>query len=73
MPTPALAAGIIGTITSYVVAHHTSIGFMWPSTFGLAATLVVGGAMTAVSGARPTPEALRLTWRQVTQAPAGSL
>ena len=45
---------------------------MWPSTFGLAATLIVGAAMTAVSGARPTPEALRLTWRQVTQAPEGS-
>ena len=39
--TPALAAGIVGTVTSYVVAYHTSIGFMWPSTFGLAATLLV--------------------------------
>ena len=63
-----LVAGIVGTLTSYYVAYHTSIGFMWPSTFGLAATLLVGAAMTAVSGSRPTPEALRLTWRQVTQA-----
>ena len=45
---------------------------MWPSTFGLAATLLVGAAMTALSGARPTPEALRLTWRQVTQSPEGA-
>ena len=70
--TPALVAGVAGTLTSYWVAYHTSIGFMWPSTFGLAATLIVGAAMTAVSGVRPTPEALRLTWRQVTRAPEGS-
>jgi hypothetical protein len=66
--TPTLVAGIVGSLTSYYVAYHTSIGFMWPSTFGLAATLVVGGAMTAVSRSRPTPDALRLTWRQVTMA-----
>jgi hypothetical protein len=71
--TPTLVAGVAGSLASYYVAYHTTIGFMWPSTFGLAATLVVGGAMTAVGGARPTPEALRLTWRQVTQTPAGSL
>jgi SSS family solute:Na+ symporter len=65
--TPALVAGVAGTITSYYVAYHTSIGFMWPSTFGLAATLVVGAAMIAVSVTRPTPEALRLTWRSVTR------
>jgi hypothetical protein len=69
---PTLVAGVAGSLTSYYVAYHTSISFMWPSTFGLAATLIVGAAMTAVSGVRPTPEALRLTWRQVTQAPEGS-
>ena len=67
--TPVLVAGVAGSLTSYYVAYHTSIGFMWPSSFGLAATLLVGAAMTAVSAARPTPEALRLTWRMVTQAP----
>jgi SSS family transporter len=71
--TPTLVAGLAGSLTSYYVAYHTSIGFMWPSTFGLAATLVIGAAMTAVSGSRPTPAALRLTWRQVTLAPGGSL
>src|SRR5882672_5289921 len=70
--TPTLVAGIAGSLTSYYVAYHTSIGFMWPSTFGLAATLLVGAAMTSVSGARPTPAALRLTWRQVTDGPEGS-
>ena len=54
-------------MTSYYVAYHTSIGFMWPSTFGLAATLVVGWMLAAVTPARPTAEALRLTWRGVMQ------
>jgi hypothetical protein len=36
------------------------------------ATLIVGAAMTAVSSARPTPAALRLTWRGVTTAAEGS-
>jgi SSS family transporter len=67
--TPALVAGVAGSLASYYVAYHTSIGFMWPSTFGLAATLIVGAAMTALSGTRPAPEALLLTWRQVTGAP----
>jgi SSS family transporter len=66
---PALVAGVAGSFTSYYVAYHTSIGFMWPSTFGLAATLLAGAATTAVTRARPTPEALRLTWRHVTSAP----
>jgi hypothetical protein len=61
-------AGVAGSLTSYFVAYHTSIGFMWPSTFGLAATLLTGVAMTALSGSRPTPAALRLTWRDVTMA-----
>src|SRR6185503_15361924 len=42
---PVLVAGLVGTFTSYYVAYRTSIGFMWPSTFGLAATLVVGFAL----------------------------
>jgi len=65
---PTLVAGLVGTCTSYYVAYQSSIGFMWPSTFGLAATLVVGAALSALSGARPTPAALQLTWHQVMQA-----
>ena len=71
--TPATRTGMAGSLTSYYVAYHTSIGFMWPSTFGLAATMIVGAGMTAVSGSRPTADALLLTWRQVTMAPEGSL
>lgn len=64
--TPALVAGLTGTIVSYVVAYHTSIGFMWPSTFGLTATLLAGFAATRLTAARPTAAALELTWREVT-------
>ena len=63
--TPVLAAGIVGSLTSYLVAYHSSIGFMWPSTFGLAATLVVGIVLTAISSARPSATAAALTWRAV--------
>ncbi len=62
---PALVAGIAGTITSYVVAYHSPIGFMWPSTFGFAATLLVGAALTAVVRERPSAAALRLVWSAV--------
>ena len=70
--TPTLAAGVAGSVTSYYVAYHTSIGFMWPSTFGLAATLMVGAAMTADQQRRGRrAEALRLTWRDVTALAVG--
>jgi SSS family transporter len=62
---PVLIAGLAGTFTSYYVAYRTSIGFMWPSTFGLAATLAVGFALTAVLRTRPTEAAVRLTWWEV--------
>ena len=61
----ALAAGLAGTATSYYVAYHTSIGFMWPSTFGLAATIAIGAAIAALGRARPSSEALQLTWAAV--------
>jgi len=63
--TATLVAGIIGSFTSYYVAYHTSIGFMWPSSFGLAATIATGAALTSVSRSRPSAAALELTWRQV--------
>jgi ABC-type Co2+ transport system permease subunit len=66
---PTLIAGVFGTLVSYVVAYHTSIGFMWPSTFGLAATLLAGGVLSLFSSARPTAAALKLTWRSVVSSP----
>ncbi|OLD16665.1 MAG: hypothetical protein AUJ01_10160 [Acidobacteria bacterium 13_1_40CM_3_65_5] len=62
---PVLAAGVIGTFTSYYVAYRTTIGFMWPSTFGLAATLAVGYALSIVLQTSASVEARRLTWREV--------
>jgi solute:Na+ symporter, SSS family len=62
---PTLVAGILGTATSYVVAYHSPIGFMWPSTFGLAATLAVGFGLAWVVPARPSADALRLVWWSV--------
>lgn len=70
---PALLGGVAGTATSYVVAYHSSIGFMWPSTFGLVATLLVGIALTAIVRSRPTARALRLTWREVMRDEPGSM
>jgi SSS family transporter len=56
----ALSGGIAGAVAAYYVAYHSSIGFLWPSTFGLAASLAVGLLFAAVSPA-PAPAA-DLTW-----------
>jgi len=58
----ALVAGVVGSITSYYVAYHTRIGFMWPSTLGWAATLAVGFVWSLVVPGRPSENAQRLTW-----------
>jgi Na+/proline symporter len=62
---PVLAGGVAGSFASYYVAYHSTIGFMWPSTFGLAATLIVGWCSSLAAGSRPDAEALRLTWPEV--------
>jgi SSS family transporter len=63
-----LIAGLVGSITSYYVAYHTAIGFLWPSTFGLAATAATGSALGAIAsiaaGAKPT-HGQHLTWYAV--------
>jgi SSS family transporter len=63
--TAALVAGIVGSLTSYYVAYLSRIGFMWPSTLGFAATLVVGWIWSFVVPGRPTEDAQRLTWWSV--------
>ena len=60
-----LAGGLAGAVTSYYVAYYSPIGFLWPSTFGLAATLVVGAAMTVVWPAPADAPGRQLTWRAV--------
>jgi SSS family transporter len=65
-----LIGGVMGSVTSYYVAYHTRIGFMWPSTFGLAVTLVIGWTLAWLLPTRPTAAALQLTWWPVTQPPS---
>jgi solute:Na+ symporter, SSS family len=60
-----LAAGVIGALTAYYVAYHSGIGFMWPSTFGLAATVAAGVALSAAIPMAATDERAALTWRAV--------
>ncbi len=66
---PVLVAGLVGTFTSYYVAYQTAIGFMWPSTFGLAATVVVGVLLSAALRTTPTADARLLTWAAVMRTP----
>jgi SSS family solute:Na+ symporter len=61
----ALAGGLTGAIVAYLVAYHSSIGFLWPSTFGFAATLLVGGSLTLLNRTPSAGE--QLTWRVVMQ------
>jgi SSS family transporter len=61
----ALIAGVIGAFTSYYVAYQSRIGFMWPSTFGLAATLAAGAIVAAAMPMAAADPRLALTWRAV--------
>ncbi|HUK33298.1 MAG TPA: sodium/solute symporter [Vicinamibacterales bacterium] len=61
----ALVAGVVGSLTSYYVAYWSRIGFMWPSTLGFAATLVVGALWSMVRPERPSDAAQQLTWWSV--------
>jgi hypothetical protein len=58
----ALAAGSVGAVVAYLVAYRSPISFLWPSTFGFAATLIVGAAVTALARQRPQKP---LTWTAV--------
>ncbi len=60
----ALAGGVAGAATAYMVAYYSSIGFLWPSTLGLVATLLVGMAVSLIS--TPPPAGIEsYTWRGV--------
>ncbi len=60
-----LVAGLVGAFTAYYVAYHSSIGFMWPSTFGLVATLVIGMPLAVVVPMAADDKRRALTWRAV--------
>jgi len=61
----ALAGGIAGAAMSYYVAYHSGLSFLWPSTFGLAATLAVGGVLAWVWPAPLSAPGRALTWSAV--------
>jgi SSS family solute:Na+ symporter len=68
-----LVGALTGSFVSYYVAYHTNIGFLWPSSFGLAATLAIASLVAAVSeavGGRQT-KGVHLTWYEVMRPAAG--
>jgi hypothetical protein len=60
-----LVSGVAGAATAYYVAYHSAIGFMWPSTFGLAATLLAGGVLAVAMPMAAGDPRRRLTWKAV--------
>jgi SSS family transporter len=71
-----VAGAIAGTFVSYFVAYHTSIGFLWPSAFGLAATIATTSVVSRVEAAfgRMAPErGQALTWYAVMAPPVADV
>jgi SSS family transporter len=66
----ALAGGVVGAAVSYYVAYHTALSFLWPSTFGFVATVIVAMAITGMTKRDPAREASALTWSKVMKRPA---
>ena len=60
-----LIAGVAGSLTAYYVAYHSTIGFMWPSTFGLVATLTVGVVLALLMPLDIDDRRRQLTWAAV--------
>ena len=67
-----LVAGVAGAFTAYYVAYQSTIGFMWPSTFGLVATLVVGGVLAVALPMAAADKRRELTWSAVMSRPGAS-
>ena len=65
----ALAGGTAGAAASYYVAYHSGLSFLWPSTFGLVATMAVGLVLTGLIPAAPIDARRNLTWRVVMMQP----
>jgi Na+/proline symporter len=66
--TAVLAGGLVGSFVSYYVAYHTAISFLWPSAFGLAATVATAHAIAGINramGVEPSTDGLHLTWYAV--------
>jgi SSS family transporter len=65
-----VAGGIIGVVTAlYVAFGPHKIGFIWPTVFGLAATLIVGYFGSMFSSGPSSNAQGQLTWRNVMRRP----
>jgi solute:Na+ symporter, SSS family len=65
-----LVGGVVGSFVSYWVAYHTAISFLWPSAFGLTATVVTALVVARIArmvGVAPSPAGADLTWYAVMQ------
>jgi SSS family transporter len=60
-----LAGGVVGTFVSYFVAYRTSISFLWPSAFGLAATILTSLVIAQIARGATKDRAPDLTWYRV--------
>jgi solute:Na+ symporter, SSS family len=68
--TAVLVGGVVGSFVSYWVAYHTAISFLWPSAFGLTATVVtalVAARLARMVGVVPSRASADLTWYAVMQ------
>jgi SSS family transporter len=71
----AFVGGAAGTVVTLGVVHWSNVGgisFLWPSTFGLLTTLILGYAVSWVAGWGATPETAqraRWTFREIVSRP----
>ncbi len=65
----ALAGGVFGLSTALFVAFGTEIGFLWPTVFGVTATVIPGYLISLAMSGAPTDAQLQLTWRAVMRRP----
>jgi len=50
-----LCGGLLGALVSSYVAFWSPLSFLWPSMFGLLATLICGWGVSVLQGAPATP------------------
>jgi Na+/proline symporter len=62
-----LAGGVMGTVMSVYIAFFSNLSFVWPTVFGLAATLTVGYGLALL--VRGGDDYIPLTWRDVMREP----
>jgi len=63
--TGVVIGGAVGTLAACYVAFLTDLSFLWPSAFGLAATLGVGYGLSFFGSSKACQDVRRLTWAVV--------